>query len=105
MEELSKIKEGLEAKLKELTNRVNSIESDLREPHDDNWTEDASESQNDEALEEIEKVASEEIAEVKVALSKIENGTYGKCEGCGGKISIKRLEALPYASKCLSCTA
>lgn len=35
------------------------------------------------------------------ALKRIENGTYGKCEVCGGKIEEARLEADPSATTCV----
>lgn len=41
---------------------------------------------------------------IKVALTKITNGTYGKCEKCGQQIEIKRLFAMPTASFCLPCS-
>lgn len=41
---------------------------------------------------------------IKVALSKITKGTYGKCEKCGQQIELKRLLAMPTASLCLSCS-
>ncbi len=37
------------------------------------------------------------------ALEKIEDGTYGKCEGCGEDISKKRLKVLPFAKYCVKC--
>ncbi len=37
------------------------------------------------------------------ALQKIEDGTYGKCEICGAKISVQRLKAVPYAKLCIKC--
>ncbi len=37
------------------------------------------------------------------ALSKIEDGTYGICSVCGREIGKERLEAIPYASKCVEC--
>lgn len=37
------------------------------------------------------------------ALEKIETDKYGVCEDCKQKIDIKRLEILPYASKCIKC--
>jgi DnaK suppressor protein len=46
---------------------------------------------------------SAEIAEVDAALEKIEDGTYGMCESCGGEIPWRRLEALPYATMCIEC--
>lgn len=43
--------------------------------------------------------------QVKLALKKIEKGTYGICENCGDKqlIDKKRLEAYPAATTCLKC--
>lgn len=40
-----------------------------------------------------------------LALERIELGTYGTCEGCGGQIEDERLEALPTANTCLSCVS
>ena len=37
---------------------------------------------------------------VKKALSKIEDGTYGVCEICGKEIELDRLEANPPSSTC-----
>jgi DnaK suppressor protein len=36
-------------------------------------------------------------------LERIRSGSYGRCEGCGGKIPKPRLEALPYATLCINC--
>ena len=40
------------------------------------------------------------LNEVKNALAKINNGTYGKCEVCGKEIEGDRLEANPSARTC-----
>lgn len=37
------------------------------------------------------------------ALSRIEDGTYGKCESCGKVIGLERLKALPYTRLCIEC--
>ncbi len=37
------------------------------------------------------------------ALIRIKNGTYGTCLGCSKKIPHPRLEAVPYAIKCIEC--
>jgi RNA polymerase-binding transcription factor DksA len=37
------------------------------------------------------------------ALDRIEKGTYGICEECGGKIPNKRLEAFLAAGLCVGC--
>ena len=31
------------------------------------------------------------------------SGTYGECEGCGERIPLARLNALPYATSCIEC--
>jgi DnaK suppressor protein len=43
------------------------------------------------------------LIEIEDALSKIENGSYGKCENCGEDISVERLKALPFAKRCIKC--
>ena len=43
------------------------------------------------------------ILKIKKALERIENGTYGVCEECGGKISDERLKARPVATVCIAC--
>jgi len=40
---------------------------------------------------------------VEEALDRIEDGSYGVCEGCGEEISVKRLEARPVAKYCIDC--
>jgi RNA polymerase-binding transcription factor DksA len=44
--------------------------------------------------------ALEEIAE---ALERVRQGTFGRCEECGGPIPKARLQALPYARHCVEC--
>jgi len=43
------------------------------------------------------------LQKVDRALEKIEAGTYGLCDRCGGKIGRERLEALPHAVFCIEC--
>ncbi len=40
---------------------------------------------------------------IEEALDRIEQGAYGVCIDCGGKISPKRLELIPYAKLCVRC--
>jgi RNA polymerase-binding transcription factor DksA len=41
------------------------------------------------------------IAEVDDALGRLEEGTYGRCQVCGAKITRERLEARPETRFCL----
>lgn len=53
----------------------------------------------------IEKRLKGQLAEVEHALRKFEEGTYGFCDICRQPIGAERLEALPHATKCLTCKA
>jgi DnaK suppressor protein len=43
------------------------------------------------------------IHEIRSALARIEEGSYGFCERCEEPIPAKRLDALPWARMCVSC--
>jgi DnaK suppressor protein len=43
------------------------------------------------------------IAEIDAALKRIEEGSFGVCGRCGSTIAEERLEAMPYATKCIEC--
>ena len=43
------------------------------------------------------------IDKIKGALERIDNGTFGVCEGCGEDISEKRLKARPMTTLCINC--
>jgi len=45
----------------------------------------------------------ETLANIEVALKKIEEGNYGICENCGKEIPLKRLKVAPAARLCLNC--
>jgi RNA polymerase-binding transcription factor DksA len=104
MTDIKKIKADLESKLKELTARVEEIDDKLSETGDDDWQEQAVESQNDEVLEGVGGITQDEIRQVKYALSQIEAGRYGICATCGNAIGKERLEALPDATLCIKCS-
>ena len=43
------------------------------------------------------------ITKIREAMERIEDGTYGYCEICGGEISEKRLIARPVTTMCIAC--
>jgi RNA polymerase-binding transcription factor len=43
--------------------------------------------------------------EIDRALAKLDAGTYGICDVCGEQIAQERLEALPWATLCVTCKA
>lgn len=57
----------------------------------------------DEVLEGLEDAARLEIEQIRAALQRIDDGTYGVCVACGNDIAPARLEALPHAPLCVAC--
>jgi DnaK suppressor protein len=62
------------------------------------------------AVERITQVAAHEqllhqAEEVKRALAKLDEGTYGKCDACGAVIPEGRLEIHPWAVLCVPCAS
>jgi len=53
----------------------------------------------------IEDGLKSELEQIEMALGKIDAGTYGICDRCKKPIDERRLEALPYATLCISCAS
>ncbi len=43
------------------------------------------------------------LRQIEDALARLEVGAYATCATCGGRIAPTRLEALPYATRCIDC--
>jgi RNA polymerase-binding protein DksA len=43
------------------------------------------------------------IGAIDAALTRIDDGTYGRCASCGESIDAERLEALPWTMRCVGC--
>jgi DnaK suppressor protein len=62
------------------------------------------------AAEQLSRVSAHEqllalAAEVARARKKVEAGTYGVCDVCGSAVGDERLEALPWAVRCVRCAS
>ena len=63
----------------------------------------ASDSASGEISSRLAEVENRELRKIEVAIAKMQEGTYGKCDGCNSNIPITRLRALPYAAHCIKC--
>ncbi|HYA36569.1 MAG TPA: RNA polymerase-binding protein DksA [Candidatus Binataceae bacterium] len=43
------------------------------------------------------------LGKIDEAVARIEGGSYGRCEECGGEIGIERLKARPVTTLCINC--
>ena len=76
--------------------------TELRHVHGDTLDY-ASDSIEREAAGLMAQMDAEQVDQIDAALAKIEQGTYGVCEGCEEPIPQRRLQALPFASLCVKC--
>src|ERR1700687_4215112 len=88
------IAKALKIRLAELTGRVAEIDNELRKPLSADSEERATDLENQDALEGIENSELQEIHQIREALNRIAQGTYGVCAKCGVDIDPKRLKAL-----------
>jgi RNA polymerase-binding protein DksA len=97
-------KQRLLAKERELVEEMARLEHDARDSGEAevrDSTDDATSSQStSEALQE-DVLLSRTLVQVRDALKRIEDGTYGTCSACGRQIEAARLEAVPWAEFCL----
>ncbi len=103
MTDTQALRNQLEQRLAELEARVANLESDLRAAHSQDWEERASEISGDEVLEGLESSAMDEITKIRSVLKRIDDDSYGACNGCGKDIGAERLKALPFAVLCIKC--
>jgi RNA polymerase-binding protein DksA len=92
--ELEELKEDLATSLEDATDE-DGVDSHLGDT--------ATETLDREVEQGLEENAEHLLASIDAALQRIEDGTYGICERCGKPIDAARLEALPYATKCIDC--
>ena len=100
------IHKELMEKLDDLTSRLNDIEKDIHHkesPVSADFAEQATESENTEVLAALEDETNATIRNIKHALKRMEEGSYGSCAICGIEIPEERIKALPYTDKCFKC--
>jgi RNA polymerase-binding protein DksA len=61
------------------------------------------ETQNDQVLDALDDEARLELKQIDAALARMDDGSFGSCVECGTDISLARLQALPFADKCIDC--
>ena len=98
-----RFKKRLMARLEELDARLHHIEGELDKPRTEDFADHATESEADEVLEHLGMAGLNEIDAIRVALERIQSGTFGICAVCGEKISDQRLEVVPYTATCRNC--
>lgn len=100
---LEKQKEKLEAEKNKIEIKIKELKKypDYGNDDEDNLQEIADYESNLSIDEQLEFL----LGKIKRAIKSIENGTYGQCTKCQEAIEEGRLEIIPYAELCVSCSA
>ncbi|MDP6830584.1 MAG: TraR/DksA family transcriptional regulator [Alphaproteobacteria bacterium] len=105
MTDLVQLRQDLVQRLEELGHRVDNLEHDLREPLDADFAEQATQMEGSEVTSALENSAILEAEQIKAAIERIDEGSYGECVSCGSQINPERLRVRRYATKCIDCAA
>ena len=101
-----KIRERLIANRTELLKLIRSSQSVERDAGDLTFSNEIDLASSLEGREMIFQLSSRDRNELKLiedTLFRITNGTYGECESCEKRISLKRLQIMPLTSLCIEC--
>lgn len=88
---------------------LNMYKQDLRAGQEsaDDGTEDivdrANNAYNRELMFSLSDAERATLLQIENALTRMDEGSYGRCANCGNTINILRLEAVPWARFCIDC--
>lgn len=105
MQEYEQVRTHLIEMLEDLDDRLAKITHDVKEPLDKDFSEQATQAENNEVLDGLGNAARTEMEKVKQAISRIDQGQYGLCLICGEPISKERLKVVPYTCLCIKCAS
>lgn len=100
--ELDRFRAVLDARVVELEQGVRQRDGIAIEPSSDQVDEIQRASERALAISNVDR-ESKQLRDVRAALRRFHEGTYGSCERCEEEIPQKRLLAIPWASLCLAC--
>jgi RNA polymerase-binding protein DksA len=97
------LRRQLENKKKELNARLERITANLRRGYHADSKERAKELEDSEVVDALGNEARAELENISAALRGMDAGEFGICNECGSEIDRGRLDAHPYAKKCIDC--
>jgi RNA polymerase-binding protein DksA len=99
----TEIRDILISKREEPATRLERIKDNLTAGRSADSQEQAQELENAEVVDALGNEARLELSQVARALEQIKNETYGICVSCSETIPLARLEAQPFADRCIRC--
>ena len=99
------LKGMLEDRRREIQEKLRSLREQI--PVDAPDVKDAEEQSVDDFVQEVDlalmQMKSETLKKIDQAITRLEAGTYGRCQECDAEIPPARLRALPFAALCRDC--
>jgi len=99
--ELIRSRQDLENRLERIKKHIRHSETEIEPDFEDQ----ATQRENDEVIDNLSRSIQKQLSEVRQALRRIDDGTYGICSFCGEPISSARLLAIPYTNLCRKCAS
>jgi len=103
LDDHSEIESALVAKRDELMSRLENIKRNITGGRSADSQEQAQELENAEVVDALGNEARHELHLIAKALDQIKQGSYGQCVDCAKPIPQPRLEAYPFADRCIDC--
>lgn len=96
-------RERVSASIQHLQEEGSLEEETEEETYDNHLADSATATLNREIDYTLEENSEHVLTAIDEALERIESGTFGTCGRCGKPIAEERLEAIPYANRCIDC--
>ena len=93
----------LQHERQKIQERIDHIQRDEQLETASGQTDTAHEWENADVRDGLLTAAEQELRQIDAALQRFDRGTYGLCKVCGEPIVEKRLDALPFATRCIEC--
>ena len=96
-------RERVSASIQHLHEEGSLEEETEEETYDNHLADSATATLNREIDYTLEENSGHVLSAIDEALGRIEGGTFGTCGRCGKPIAEERLQAIPYANRCIDC--
>lgn len=91
----------LQAELHARISRIQAEQTEHRGTDQQMWSDQGRLHERDDEQFALKLAAQVELQHIQQALLRLEQGTYGQCSICGEPIDTQRLQAIPFATRCM----
>lgn len=100
---LLRLHKALTSRRDDLRKRLGEELNELRKYRTGDAADLAFDSGSEEVTSQLAEIEARELMQVERSIARLRQGIYGVCEGCGKKIPVGRLNALPFSTTCITC--